>query len=155
LRASDGSEASFRAGGEIPVVNQDSQGRTTVTWKEYGVKLKIKPERRGQWIRTVIRAEVSTIDHTHAVSLPNGTYMPALRSRWADTDVELKSRATVVIAGLIQTEEVSVKTGVPLLSDIPLLGWLFRHTRPEKIETELVIFVTPSLVNPQAGAAGL
>ena len=154
LLTADGAEASFLAGGEVPVVNQDSQGRTSVTWKEYGVRLKIKPERRGTMVRTSVRAELSTLDNVNAVTLPNGTYMPAIKSRWAETEVELNDKATVVIAGLIQSGEVTVKKGVPLLSDIPLLGWLFRSTRTEKLETELVIFVTPSLVSPKFGAAG-
>lgn len=154
LLTADGATASFLAGGEIPVVTQDSLGRTSVSWKEYGVKLRIKPERRGALIRTTVRAEVSTVDPTRAVILPNGTYIPAVKSRWAETEVELNDKATVVIAGLIQSDEVSVKRGVPLLSDIPLLGWLFRHTRTERLETELIIFVSPSLVSQKFGAAG-
>jgi pilus assembly protein CpaC len=125
-----------------------------VNWKEYGVRLSIKPERKDALIRTHVRAEASTIDAANAVTLPNGTYMPAVKTRWAETDVELASRSTVLIAGLIQTENVRVTTGLPLLMDLPLLGWLFRHTRDETVETELVIFVTPSFTTAQAGTAG-
>jgi len=149
-----GSPASFLVGGELPVVSQDTQGHTTVNWKEYGVRLSIKPERKDALIRTHVRAEASTIDAANAVTLPNGTYMPAVKTRWAETDVELASRSTVLIAGLIQTENVRVTTGLPLLMDLPLLGWLFRHTRDETVETELVIFVTPSFTTAQAGTAG-
>ena len=149
-----GSKASFLAGGELPVISVGAVGQVNVTWKEYGVRLSIEPEIRGRMIRTHVRAEVSTVDPVNTVYLPNGTYMPALRTRWAETDVELANRATVIIAGLIQTEDVTVRTGVPILSDIPLLGWLFRHSRTEHLETELVIFVTPSLGSSQAGLAG-
>lgn len=149
-----GSPATFLVGGELPVVSQDTQGHTTVNWKEYGVRLSIKPERKDAMIRTHVRAEASTIDAANAVTLPNGTYMPAVKTRWAETDVELASRSTVLIAGLIQTETVRVTTGLPLLMDLPLLGWLFRHTRDETVETELVIFVTPSFTTAQAGTAG-
>lgn len=148
-----GSPANFLVGGEIPVVSQDTQGHTSVNWKEYGVKLGIKPERREKGIRTSVRAEASTVDAATAVNLPNGTYMPGLRTRWAETTVELASKSTVIIAGLIQSEEVKVTGGVPLLADLPLLGWLFRTTRLENNETELVIFVTPSLVAAAGGPA--
>jgi Flp pilus assembly secretin CpaC len=149
-----GSPATFLVGGEIPIVSQDTQGHTTVNWKEYGIRLQIKPERKDTLIRTHVRAEASTIDAANAVTLPNGTYMPALKTRWAETDVELASKSTVIIAGLIQTEDVRIMTGLPVLMDLPLLGWLFRHTRDEKIETELVIFVSPSFATAQAGTAG-
>lgn len=148
-----GLPASFMVGGELPIVSQDSQGHTTVTWKDYGVKLNIKPERREKAIRTSVRAEASTVDAATAVTLPNGTYMPGLRTRWAETTVELAPRSTVIIAGLIQTEDVKVTAGLPVLSGLPLLGWLFRTTRIERNETELVIFVTPSLVSAQAGSS--
>jgi pilus assembly protein CpaC len=148
-----GSPANFMVGGELPIVSQDSQGHTTVTWKDYGVKLSIKPERKEKAIRTAVRAEASTVDTATAVTLPNGTYMPGIRTRWAETTVELAPRATVIIAGLIQTEDVKVTVGLPVLARLPLLGWLFRTTRIERNETELVIFVTPSLVSGQAGSS--
>ncbi len=149
-----GTSAQFLVGGELPVVTQDTQGHTSVSWKEHGVRLTVRPERRDATIRMKVRAEASTVDTVNAVSLPNGTYMPALKSRWAETEVEMAPRATVIIAGLIQTEESRVAVGLPVLSDLPLLGWLFRHTRLDRRETELVIFVTPSLATPQAGTAG-
>jgi len=79
--------------------------------------------------------------------------MPGLRTRWAETTVELPGKTTVIIAGLIQTEDVKVTSGLPVLSSLPLLGWFFRTTRLERNETELVIFVTPSLVAPSGAAA--
>ncbi len=148
-----GGHASFLVGGELPVVSQDTQGHTTVNWKDYGVKLSIKPERKEKTIRTGVRAEASTIDAATAVTLPNGTYMPGLRTRWAETTVELPGKTTVIIAGLIQTEDVKVTSGLPVLSSLPLLGWFFRTTRIERNETELVIFVTPTLVAPTGAAA--
>jgi pilus assembly protein CpaC len=148
------SQANFLVGGELPIVSQDTQGHTSVTWKEYGIKLAIKPERKDANIHTHVRAEASTIDAGTAVTLPNGTYMPGLKTRWAETDVELAPKATVIMAGLIQTEEAKVTNGLPVLSDLPVLGWFFRHTRTETVETELVIFLTPSFTSGQAGAAG-
>ncbi len=154
LLAVSGAQANFLVGGEIPVVSQDTQGHTSVAWKEYGVKLAVKPERRNDNIFTHVRAEASTVDVATAVTLPNGTYMPGLKTRWAETDVELAPKATVIIAGLIQTDEARITSGLPVLSDLPLLGWFFRHTRIETIETELVIFLTPTFTTGLAGTAG-
>ncbi len=154
LLTASGSKASFLVGGEIPVITVGALGQVHVTWKEYGVKLNIQPTLRGKLIHTHVRAEASTVDPKFTVELLGGSY-PALKTRWVESDVELASKATVIIAGLIQTEDLLVKKGLPLLSDLPLLGGIFRHTRTERIETELVIFVTPSLVSPQAGARGL
>lgn len=153
LLTMSGSPASFLVGGELPIVLTSSQGHLNLTWKEYGVKLAIKPERKGEMIRTHVRAESSTIDAANAVRLPQGSYVPSLKTRWAETDVELASKATVIIAGLIQKHDVESASGVPVLADLPVLGWLFRHTRIEEVETELIIFVTPSFVAP-AGLAG-
>ncbi len=155
LLAVSGSEANFLVGGEVPILNVNSVGGVSVDYKEYGVRLKIKPERKGDVIRTRVRAESSTIDTVNAVRLANGTYVPSLRSRWAETEVELASNATVIIAGLIQQEEGKVTTGLPVLSDLPLLGWLFRHTSLENYETELIIFVTPSFVRGLALPGGV
>jgi Flp pilus assembly secretin CpaC len=155
LLAISGSAASFLAGGEAPMVTYGANGSVTIGWREYGVKLSIKPEKREQSIRTHVRAEASELDDLHAVALSNGTYIPAIRTRWAETDVDLPARSTVIMAGLLSTEESKTSAGVPILSDLPLLGWIFRYTRVEHGETELVIFVTPSFVAGQAGAAGL
>jgi len=154
LLAISGSQASFLSGGEVPMITHSANGSVNITWKEYGVKLSIKPERRDAAIRTHVRAESSELDVVHSVSFANGTYIPAVRTRWAETDVELPAHSTAIIAGLLSTEESKIHTGVPILSDLPLLGWLFRYTRIESGETELVIFLTPSFVTGQAGAAG-
>lgn len=155
LLAISGSQASFLAGGEVPMITYTSLGSASVTWKEYGVKLSIKPEKRDAAIRTHVRAESSELDLVNAVNLPNGTYVPAVRTRWAETDVEMPARSTAIIAGLLSTEDSKVHTGVPIMSELPLLGWIFRYTRIEHVETELVIFLTPSFVAGQAGAVGL
>ncbi len=154
LLTTSGSSANFLVGGELPIVTVNAVGSTSISWKDYGVKLKVKPERTGDMIRTQVRAEFSTVDPINAVVLPQGTYVPSLKSRWAETDVKLPSRATVIIAGLIQEEQIKVAAGVPFLSELPVLGWLFRHTRMQEIETELVIFVTPSVVGGPAAPGG-
>lgn len=147
LLAVSGEDASFLAGGEVPYVTESKLGSTNVQWKPYGVKLKIRPtiDADGS-ISAVIRVEVSGLDPQNGVSVGNGIVVPALRTRWAETTVYMKSGSTLVIAGLIDEENQKLTSGIPLLSDIPVLGELFRFTDNEQNETELVIFVTPSLV---------
>jgi len=147
LLAVSGEEASFLAGGEIPYVTQSQLGSTNVEWKPYGVKLKIKPVIDGEGnIYASLRAEVSGVDSANSVSTGGGIVIPALRTRWAETSVYMKSGSTLVIAGLIDEESQKSTAGIPILSDIPVLGELFRFTNDQKTQTELVIFVTPSLV---------
>ncbi len=140
-----GSKASFLAGGEVPFVYQDSQ-RMNIEWKEYGVKLDILPvaDSFGN-INVDIRAEVSNIDSANGINI-GSTILPGLRTRWAKTSIYVKKGGTIVIAGLIQSEEVKRTEGVPILSEIPLIGELFKYTHSEAIDSELVIFVTPSIV---------
>lgn len=143
-----GGSASFLSGGEIPVVNQDSQGRTNTEYKNYGCNLDILPvaDNEGN-INTTLRAEVSTLDSANAVKIANGGLIPALKTRWVKTTIYVKKNGTIVIAGLIQEEDGKVTRGLPLISDIPLLGELFKTTQIDNKRTELVMFVTPKVVN--------
>jgi pilus assembly protein CpaC len=147
LLAVSGEDASFLAGGEVPYVTQSQLGSTNVQWKPYGIKLKARPtiDADGN-ISASLRAEVSGLDPQNGVSTGNGIVIPALRTRWVETTVYMKSGSTLVIAGLIDDESQKLTSGIPLLSDIPILGELFRFTDNTHNETELVIFVTTSLV---------
>ena len=146
LLAVSGEEASFLAGGEIPYVMESKLGSANVEWKPYGVKLKIKPviDPEGN-ISALLRAEVSGVDTQNGISLGTSV-VPALRTRWVETTVYMKPGTTLVIAGLIEDANQKFTSGIPLLSDIPILGELFRFTDNSHKETELVIFMTPSLV---------
>ena len=145
LMVADGEEASFMAGGEVPYVTENKNGGTNVEFKPYGVKLEVKPRAEsGERIRARVRTEVSGLDMQNGVSVA-GVAVPSLRTRWADTTVEVRSGATLVLAGLIQDETQIKRSGLPLLSDIPILGALFRTTHETKTQTELVVFLTPSL----------
>ncbi len=145
LLAISGSKASFLSGGQIPVLYQD-QSRLTVDWKDYGVKLDIKPTADlAENINCELRVEASNIDSSNGANY-NGNIIPAIKTRWANTSIYVKKGGTLVIGGLLQTEETKREEGIPLLSDLPLLGLLFRYTHSEKLDSELVIFVTPSLV---------
>jgi pilus assembly protein CpaC len=146
LMTVSGGTASFLSGGQVPVVNQDSQGRTSTDYKNYGVGLDVQPtaDESGN-VNATLRAEVSTLDPANAVKINTST-IPALRTRWVKTTICVKKDGTIVIAGLIQEEESKVTSGVPLLSDIPLLGELFKSTHSTFKRSELVIFVTPKVM---------
>jgi pilus assembly protein CpaC len=146
LLAVSGEEASFLAGGEVPYIVQNSLGASSIDFKPYGVKLNVKPTLDADGnISASLRAEVSGIDSQNGITL-NNAVIPALRTRWVETSVYMRSGSTLVIAGLIEDESQKLTSGVPILSDIPLLGELFKFTDNSQTQTELVIFVTPSLV---------
>lgn len=145
LLAVSGSEASFLSGGEVPYIVDTKLGSVDVQWKPYGVKLNVRPEIDAEGnISSSLRAEVSSVDTPDGLSI-NGTVIPALKTRWAETTVYMKSGSTMVIAGLISEQNQKLTSGIPLLSDIPLLGELFRSTNEQTTQSELVIFVTPTL----------
>lgn len=142
----DGSEGVFLAGGQIPVP-LEVDGRTTVEWKEYGVRLKIQPTALSSGrVRLVARPEVSTLDWANGVKLNGGT-VPALRTRFAETAVEQSSGDTLILAGLSLAEESDHTERLPGISDIPLLSGLFKSTRGARRHTELTILLTTTLVS--------
>lgn len=146
LTVAGGEEASFQSGGEMPYPSSDKNGSMNVQFKPYGIKLNVKPDPSADgFIRTKVRAEVSDLDFENGVS-NNGTTVPAIKTRWTETTVRLRSGSTLVLAGLIQDQTQSLTSGLPLLSDIPILGALFRTTHQQHRQSELVVFLTPTLM---------
>lgn len=150
LIAMSGQEASFLAGGEfpIPVPQQGGSGGSTITimYKEYGVRLRFIPVVMGNGtIRLKVEPEVSDLDYSNAVSV-GGFPVPGLRTRRVSTTVELADGQSFALAGLLNDTSFTRKEVTPLLGDIPILGSLFRSSRFERRETELVVLVTPRLV---------
>lgn len=150
LVAISGQQASFLAGGEIPVpVPQPGSGGTTVTieWHEYGIRLNMTPVVLGNgMIRLKVSPEVSQLDNANAIML-NGFRIPAMITRKINTTVELGEGQTFAIGGLFQDQVNAYRNATPLLGDIPVLGSLFRSVRYQKQQTELVVLVTPCLVS--------
>jgi pilus assembly protein CpaC len=151
LVVSNGAEGKFLAGGEFPVVINTTNGGTSgpsVTYKEFGVRLSFLPKitPNGE-IQMKIAQEVSELDFTNAVTL-TGFSIPALRTRKAESSLQLGDGQTFALAGLIDNKISKQISKVPLLGDIPILGALFRSTRYQKEETELVVLVTPRLIRP-------
>ena len=151
LLALDGQEASFLAGGEFPyTVVTPSAGAAlySVQFKEFGVRLKFLPVVSGNGnIRLKVAPEVSQLDFGTSVQV-GGSVLPALRTRRAETAVELRPGQTLAIAGLLDNSLSRNVDKIPVLGDIPILGALFRSTNYRQNRSELIVLVTPQLVVP-------
>jgi pilus assembly protein CpaC len=148
LTALSGEQASFLAGGEFPIIVPQDGGINTVEFKEYGVKLEFMPTvHSGNRISLKVKPEVSQLSSAGAVVSTNVT-ISALTTRRAETTVELGSGQSFMIAGLLQSTASSDISRLPGLGNMPVIGALFKSDRFRRQETELVIIVTPYLVNP-------
>lgn len=147
LTALSGETANFLAGGEFPIVTSSGLNGPSVTFKKFGVSLSYTPVVLGNGrISLRVKPEVSEISSQSVVV--NGSQYPSLSTRSAETTVELGSGQSFMIAGLIQNNAVNTIDKAPGLGDVPILGNLFRSSAFKRNETELVIVVTPYLVNP-------
>ncbi|MFN2399311.1 MAG: type II and III secretion system protein family protein [Gemmatimonadaceae bacterium] len=154
LMAANKDSATFLAGGElpIPVVQAGSAdaagGRVTIEYREFGVRLKFLGEIvSDSLVKLFVRPEVSSLDFANAV-LISGFRVPALRTRRIESTLDVRRNQSIIISGMFNTEEERVRTGIPLLMDIPILGELFSSTRFQRSETELIVVVTPVVVDP-------
>lgn len=154
LLAVSGSPAKFLAGGELPypVVtgggSAGSLGTVTIQFKPYGVKLEFTGiiENDGI-IRLTVAPEVSSLDYGNSVTV-SGFVLPAIATRRAETVVELKSGQSFGIAGLLDQRVTAELSKMPGIADIPVLGLLFKSRSTNKTTTELMVWVTPSIVDP-------
>ncbi len=149
LTAVSGQQAGFLAGGEFPVpVGRDQVGNLVIEFREFGVSLNFKPivlsDKR---ISLQMNTEVSSLDFDSAVTLASVT-VPGLDVRKADTTVEIPSGGSLMIAGLLRSESVKGLSGLPGISKTPILGDLIKSDRFRRDETELIVIVTPYLVEP-------
>ena len=148
LVAYNGQEASFLAGGEIPVpVPQGITGAVTILFKEFGVRLSFRPTIVGDTIRLWVRPEVSALDFSNGIDL-GGFRVPALSTRRAETELELRDGQSFAIGGLLNNTTQDDVQKVPGLGDVPIIGALFRSKAERKERTELLVLVTPRLVQP-------
>jgi pilus assembly protein CpaC len=151
LLAISGQQASFLAGGEFPFpMVQPSTGTQAVSimWREYGVRLSFLPTvtPRGT-IRLKVAPEVSSLDYTNAVTV-EGVTVPGLTSRRVQTEVELESGQSFVIAGLLDHQTTDNLSKIPGISNIPVLGKLFQSKQTTRSNSELLVIITPELVRP-------
>ena len=150
LTSLSGETASFLAGGEFPIPVSQGNNAVTIEYKQYGVGLAFTPiVLAGGRISMRVRPEVSQLDDANGVTLSN-LRVPALITRRAETTVELGSGQSFMIAGLLQNTGSNSINKTPFLGDLPILGSLFRSTKFQRQETEMVVIVTPYLVRPSS-----
>jgi len=144
LSCTNGGSASFLAGGEVPYPTRGANGELRVEFKDYGIKLDISPQidPHGN-VRTLVQTEISQIDPALSVQ---GT--PGLLTRRAETQVNVRSGQTIVISGLLSSETSKDVDQIPGLGNLPVIGSLFRSKNIRNSVSELVIFVTPEVIDP-------
>ena len=151
LLAMDGQPATFLAGGELPfpvVSGAAGQATVSVQFKPFGVKLEFTGNiEADDVIRLKVYPEVSTLDYSNAVQL-NGFLLPAISTRNATTVVELKNGQSFGIAGLLDRRTTALFSKMPGIGDIPIIGELFKSRSVNRVNTELMVIVTPVIVDP-------
>ncbi len=152
ILTSDNSDAEIMVGENVPFLSQLERGSSTTSQpllqsierKDVGIRLKIKPKiSEGDFVKLDIYQEISAIAPTTTA----GASDLITTKRSADTTVVVKDRQTVVIGGLIQNKTVKDVTKVPILGDIPILGWLFKSSRDQNQKTNLLVFITPYIID--------
>lgn len=142
-----GKNANILIGGRIPVPISDGNGNVSVDWREYGIRLNIEPKVDSEdKITSKVHAEVSTLDKASSVKIDSYS-IPGILSREADTEVNVHSGMTMVIGGLINSEDSKSISKIPLLGDLPIIGRFFQHTSKSRDNRELIILITPTLVS--------
>jgi len=152
ILTSDNSDAEIMVGENVPFLSQLERSSSTtnqpilqsIERKDVGIRLKIKPKiSEGDFVKLNIYQEISAISPTTT----KGASDLITTKRSADTTVVVKDRQTVVIGGLIQNRKVKDVTKVPILGDIPILGWLFKSSSDQTEKTNLLVFITPYIID--------
>jgi pilus assembly protein CpaC len=154
--AISGQPADFLAGGEFPypIVQGGTAGSVpaiTIQFHPYGVKLKfIGTIADDGTIHLKVAPEVSSLDYTNAITI-SGFTMPAIQTRRAETEIELKNGQSFGIAGLLDQRTTVQLSKIPGIGDVPILGELFKSRNVNLTNTELLVLVTPTIVDPVGG----
>ena len=147
LAVRDGETAKMNIGDKIPFQVVNAQGVPSVIIIEAGVQLEVTPHIGSDgYVTMKMHPEVSSI-----LTAPSPGVPPTIATREADSSVTVKDGTPIVLAGLIQKNEVETTIKVPLLGDVPILGWLFRSTSTDKIDNEVIFVITPHIL-AKAGA---
>lgn len=158
LIAVNGKEANFLAGGEFPIpVVQGAGGLNSVTilFKEFGIRLNFTPTIMPNGnIHLAVKPEVSSLDFANGIHI-QGFTVPALTTRRASTELELKDGQSFIIAGLMDNRVTKEMSKIPGLGDVPLVGQLFKSKNVSKTNTELMVLVTVRRISPSDTAPGL
>lgn len=158
LIALNGKEASFLAGGEFPfpvVQGVGSGSSVTIQFKEFGVRLSFTPTIMPNGdIYLAVKPEVSSLDFTNALNI-QGLFIPALSTRRAATEFEMKDGQSFVIAGLMDKRVTKIADKVPGLANIPIIGNFFKSVQNQKTDSELMVLVTARRVSPDNAPVAL
>ena len=153
-----GKEAYFLAGGEFPfptLQSGNATGGITIVFKDFGIKLRFTPTiTRSGAIRLKLAPEVSSLDFANGLVI-SGFEIPTILTRRAETEVELREGQHLAIAGLMDNNTVKNVSKIPILGDIPILGQFFRSTDAQERRTELLVLVSPRLVQATETATPL
>ena len=153
LMAGNKDSATFLAGGELPIPVVQGGGTGTsaaisVQYREFGVRLFFVGEIiSDSLIKLQVIPEVSSLDFANAITL-QGFRVPAFRTRRVNSTLDVRRNQSLIISGMFTGEDESVRTGLPYLMNIPILGQLFSSTRFQRNESELLVVVTPEVVDP-------
>ncbi len=141
-----GRQADFLVGGQIPIPVATGPQQIAIQYKDFGVKLQVTPTiLRDGGVETIIAPEVSDLDFQDGVSL-NGFVVPALKTSRLSTDVVTTSGESIVMGGLLRRTEQRFVDKIPGLGDLPILGKLFRSTRYQSAQTDVVFVMTPQIL---------
>ena len=154
ILAGNKDSASFLAGGELPIpIIQPTTGGAqsagiTIQYREFGIRLSFVGEIiSDSLIKLSVTPEVSSLDFANAITI-QGFRIPALRTRRISSTLDVKRDQSLIISGMFANEEERTKTGVPFIKDIPIIGELFSSSQFQKNESELLVIVTPVIVDP-------
>lgn len=146
-----GKEAYVNVGGKIPIPVSTTQANQTtssgVEWTDYGIQLKITPIAELDNINLKIDTSISAPDWANAVKS-----IPAMTSKRIQTEVNIKSKDTVILSGLTAVKKSATTKRIPIIGRIPILGVLFSYKDEKVDETELIVIITPEIV--KSGAVG-
>jgi pilus assembly protein CpaC len=127
---------------------EGSTTRVTIQYKEFGVRLRFLAEiLSDSLIKLNVQPEVSSLDFVNGIEL-SGFRIPAFRTRRVSTTVDVRRDQSMIISGLFNNEQERIKTGIPLLKDLPVIGDLFSSQSWKNNESELLVIVTPVIVDP-------
>ncbi len=146
LTCINGGQADFLVGGEVPIPVQNQDGALNVIFKQFGIILNVEPRANELGlIRTKVGVEVSSVDK--AISVLG---IPGFATRKTNTEMNVQSGETMIVAGLFSSEDAKTVAKVPGLGSIPILGELFKSRQFRRGESELVVLVTPQIIGPDA-----
>lgn len=152
VTVNNGESATIVAGDEVPFVEliniNNGIANSTVKFKQAAVRLVVVPHViGGNYIDLDVKPEVTSVSGTVNIS---GTTTPVFSTRNADTHLTVKDGQQIIIGGLVRTEETETRRGVPILADIPVIGYLFGSTQVEKRKTEILFILRPRILRPEA-----